>query len=96
MQLPSNLDKFTAFYKDRHSGRKLDYDHAYSTATLKARFQAGTKDLSVSLFQTVVLLLFNDADKYTFEEIKGLVGMGKHFYRCDELLTEDPVLAFRG
>lgn len=32
-----------------------------------ARFPKGNKELSVSLFQTAVLMLFNDADAVSFE-----------------------------
>ena len=76
--MQANLDKFTAFYKSSHSGRKLDYDHSYGTVTLKARFDAAQKDLSLSLYQAVVLLLFNDADKLGFGEIKNMIGMGTY------------------
>ena len=36
----------------------------------------GTKELQVSLFQTLILLLFNDAEKYTLEEIAELTKIG--------------------
>ncbi len=35
----------------------------------------GTKELSVSLFQTVVLMLFNDVDSLSFEDIKQQSGI---------------------
>eukprot|EP00877_Chromochloris_zofingiensis_P012104 jgi/Chrzof1/7147/Cz02g12240.t1 len=37
---------------------------------LKARFPSGQKELSVSLLQSIVLMLFNGTDKLTFTEIK--------------------------
>ena len=87
--MQADLSKFTVFYKANHSGRKLDYDHSYGTAVVKAYFDAGSKDLSVSLYQAVVLLLFNDADSLTYEEIKGLTGMGEHGFQriCFTLRT---------
>mgnify|MGYP006301717771 CR=1 FL=1 len=35
--------------------------------TQAARFPKGNKELSVSLFQTIVRMLFNDADAISFE-----------------------------
>jgi len=66
-------------YKLRHSGRVLSWDHALGTATLKARFDAGYKDLSVSLYQAVVLLLFNDAVEIPFTDIMAQTRMGVYF-----------------
>ncbi|KAF8168514.1 Cullin family-domain-containing protein [Crassisporium funariophilum] len=76
VDLPPNMqDQLTAYsdyYKSKHSGRVLDWNHSLGTATLKARFKAGVKELSVSLYQAVVLLLFNDheADGIPFLDIK--------------------------
>ncbi|KAL1738064.1 hypothetical protein HDZ31DRAFT_78664, partial [Schizophyllum fasciatum] len=58
----------------KHQGRVLDWDHALGTATLTSRFNAGTKDLSVSLYQAVVLLMFVDEPKRSFAEIKEMAG----------------------
>ena len=37
----------------------------------------GEKELQVSLFQGLVLLLFNDTDKLTFSHIKAATGIGE-------------------
>lgn len=42
---------------------------------LQAKFPRGGKELSVSLFQTVVLMLFNDADVLSFTDIKTASGI---------------------
>jgi cullin-4 len=68
--MQEELTKYSEYYKGRHSGHKLDWDHSLGTATLKARFGAGVKELSVSLFQTIVLLLFNDTEELPFADIK--------------------------
>lgn len=70
------LTDYATFYKDRHQGHKLEWDHALGTATLKARFKASPKDLSVSLYQSLVLLLFNDATELSYTDIKDLTSMG--------------------
>lgn len=61
---------FNKFYLAKHSGRKLQWQPTLGHCVLKAQFDAGPKDLQVSLFQALVLLLFNDSDTLTFEEIK--------------------------
>jgi len=69
---PSMQDQLTSydvFYKARHKGHKLEWHHALGTATLKARFSAGQKELSVSLYQSVVLLLFNEATELSYADI---------------------------
>ncbi|KIM50910.1 hypothetical protein SCLCIDRAFT_12255 [Scleroderma citrinum Foug A] len=67
--MQSELDAFVTFYKSKHQGRKLDWDHSLGTATLKARFKAGSKELTVSLYQAIVLLLFNDVEEMGYSQI---------------------------
>ena len=38
--------------------------------------QKGKKELQVSLFQTLVLLMFNEGEEFTLEEIKLATGIG--------------------
>lgn len=72
--MPSNLlelqSVFNKFYLQKHTGRKLQWQPTLGHCVLKATFEAGPKDLQVSLFQALVLLLFNDNDTLSFEEIK--------------------------
>lgn len=75
------LNKYTDFYKAKHSGRILNWDHALGTASLKARFKAGIKELSVSLYQAIVLLLFNEREEIPFKDIKELIRMGECILR---------------
>lgn len=42
---------------------------------MAALFQ-GKKEFQVSLFQTLVLLMFNEGDGFSFEEIKVATGIG--------------------
>eukprot|EP00854_Cymbomonas_tetramitiformis_P000968 gene968-1486_t len=60
---------FKEFYLSKHQGRRLMWQNSLGHCVLKARFKKGPKELSVSLFQTVVLMLFNDAETLTFKEI---------------------------
>ncbi|XP_064638709.1 cullin-4A-like [Lineus longissimus] len=61
---------FKKFYLGKHSGRKLQWQSTLGHCVLKAVFPGGRRELQVSLFQTLCLLLFNDGDNFTFEEIK--------------------------
>ncbi|KAI7500274.1 Cullin-domain-containing protein [Hortaea werneckii] len=61
--IPSNvkksIDDFELHYKSKHTGRKLDWKHALAHCQMRAKFDKGYKELVVSSFQAVVLLLFN-------------------------------------
>ncbi|KAH9927422.1 Cullin-4B [Epithele typhae] len=67
--MQDSLTTYADFYKDVHSGRKLDWDHSLGTATLKAVFNSDTKMLTVSLYQAVILLLFQDVDELSYTDI---------------------------
>lgn len=69
-EMQAEIAAFAAFYKGKHQGHKLDWDHGLGTIILTSRFSGGQKELSVSLYQGVVLLLFNRSPKIPFAEIK--------------------------
>lgn len=69
-QLLELQSTFNTYYLVKHTGRKLQWQPTLGHCVLKARFDAGPKDLQVSLFQALVLLLFNGKDTLSFEEIK--------------------------
>jgi len=73
----TDLSHYTTFYKAKHQGHKLEWDHSLGTATIKARFSAGNKDLTVSLYQAVVLLLFNDETEIGYRAILEATRMGE-------------------
>ncbi|XP_044764848.1 cullin-4A [Coccinella septempunctata] len=72
--LPEEMVKFQDIFKDfylsKHSGRKLQWQPTLGHCVLKAQFRAGPKELVVSLFQTLVILLFNKYDELSFDYIK--------------------------
>uniref|UniRef100_H3DEA3 Cullin-4B n=1 Tax=Tetraodon nigroviridis TaxID=99883 RepID=H3DEA3_TETNG len=74
---------FKTFYLGKHSGRKLQWQSTLGHCVLKAEFnpfpkkkKKGKKELQVSLFQTLVLLMFNEGEEFTLEEIKLATGIG--------------------
>ncbi|CAG0888346.1 unnamed protein product, partial [Cyprideis torosa] len=76
VNLPPELiayqDVFSKFFYSKHSGRKLHWQPTLGHCVLKAYFQAGPKELQVSLFQTLVLVLFNKSASLSYKEIKGI------------------------
>ncbi|CAH0022900.1 unnamed protein product [Clonostachys rhizophaga] len=55
-------ERFDTFYKSMHTGRTLTWKHSLAHCSLKAKFPKGQKELLVSAYQAVVLLLFNSVD----------------------------------
>ncbi len=92
--VPQNVQKaiadFELHYKSKHSGRKLDWKHALAHCQMKAMFGKGSKELVVSSFQAVVLLLFNGRsyeDKLPYKHILEESGLRMcfHCYRQTSL-----------
>ncbi|KAI8913801.1 Cullin, partial [Powellomyces hirtus] len=77
--LPDELARcqeiFKEFYMSKHNGRRLTWQHMLGSGLLKCDFDKGRKELSVSLFQAVVLLLFNNAETLTYTDISKLTGL---------------------
>ncbi|XP_024085072.1 cullin-4B isoform X2 [Cimex lectularius] len=74
VSLPSEMvhfqNHFTRFYLGKHNGRKLQWQPTLGHCVLKAEFPQGKKELQVSLFQGLVLLLFNECNEMSLEDIK--------------------------
>ncbi|CAH1185025.1 unnamed protein product [Phyllotreta striolata] len=66
---------FQKFYSTNHNGRKLVWQPNLGHCIVKASFDGGNKELQVSLFQAIVLLLFNDSSKLTFGEMRELTNI---------------------
>jgi len=79
VHLPAEMVKyqevFKRFYLSKYSGRKLQWQPSLGHCVLKADFTAGKKELQVSLFQTLVLLNFNEKEDVPFDEIRQSSGI---------------------
>uniref|UniRef100_A0A672ILQ0 Cullin 4A n=1 Tax=Salarias fasciatus TaxID=181472 RepID=A0A672ILQ0_SALFA len=79
VHLPPEMVKlqevFKLFYLGKHSGRKLQWQPTLGHAVLKAEFKEGKKEVQVSLFQTLVLLMFNEGEEFSIEEIRTATGI---------------------
>lgn len=70
--------QFEKFYLGNHSGRKLIWQDTLGHCIVKASFPQGDKELVVSLFQAVILVLFNDEPVLTFNQISSKTGLGNY------------------
>jgi hypothetical protein len=88
VRIPSKIAKsiniFEAFYQTKHKGRKLDWKHQLSHCQLNAYFPKANgkgnnmKNLVVSSFQAIVLLLFNDipdGESLDYKQIQEATGL---------------------
>lgn len=83
--LPTELatlqTQFSEFYLSKHGGRKLSWRHVLGSCVLRARFAScGLRELAVSVYQTAVLMLFNDVidpqgGSLTFGDIKAATSL---------------------
>ncbi|KAH0562716.1 hypothetical protein GP486_002621, partial [Trichoglossum hirsutum] len=78
-EIGSYLEAYELHYQAKHSGRKLAWKHALAHCIVKAYFPKGVnKELVVSSFQAIVLLLFNGVEggaHLTFDQIQTASGL---------------------
>ena len=81
--MQADLTEYANYYKQKHSGHVLDWDHALGTVTMTARFNTASKELSLSLYQAVVLLLFDGTTEWRYTDILEQTRMGKFYgFNC--------------
>ncbi|KAL4887389.1 hypothetical protein BJY04DRAFT_204342 [Aspergillus karnatakaensis] len=72
-EIATAISAFENHYNTKYNGRKLAWKHQLAHCQLRARFPKGDKELVVSSFQAIVLLLFNDIPEggtLTYRQIK--------------------------
>lgn len=62
-------ERFKAYYDEKYQGRRLMWSYALHRCIVTARFPRARKELELSLYQTIVLLCFNDADELTQQQL---------------------------
>lgn len=95
VEIPRNIQKalagFEDYYKMKYSGRKLAWKHSLAHCQLKAQFPQGNKEIVVSSFQAIVLLLFNDKgtrEQLSYSEIQGASNLGGLFFTHSSTTTD--------
>ncbi|EGX89303.1 nuclear pore complex subunit Nup192, putative [Cordyceps militaris CM01] len=73
----TQIERFDRHYKGKHTGRVLTWKHSLAHCSVKAVFTKGSKELLVSAFQAVVLLMFNTASSgpLTYEQLSTGTGL---------------------
>ena len=68
------IDRFSKFYLNKHTGRKLSWQTSAGAAEVRATFGSAPNyrrhELCVSTYQMCILLLFNDKDTLTLGQIR--------------------------
>jgi len=69
------IDRYTKFYLEKHTGRKLSWQTSAGSAELKATFGSDPEKLrryvlGVSTYQMCIILLFNDETSLTLGQIR--------------------------
>ncbi|CAK7198718.1 ubiquitin ligase (cullin) of SCF [Sporothrix eucalyptigena] len=81
-EIQADCDKFTRFYKNKHEGRKLTWLWQLCKGELKTSYCKNSKTpytFQVSAYQMAILLMFNDKDKHTYEEIASATQLNIEF-----------------
>lgn len=79
-EVQEQQNEFERHYKVRHTGRKLAWKHSLAHCQLKASLPKGNKELVVSSYQAVVLLIFKDRpanEEIPYDHIQAESGLGK-------------------
>ncbi|KAF6841957.1 Cullin family protein [Colletotrichum plurivorum] len=74
-EINEDCERFARFYKSRHEGRKLTWLWQLSRGELKAGYCKNSKTpftFQVSVYQMAILLMFNDKDNNSYEDISGV------------------------
>lgn len=73
-EISAEIERFIRFYKHKHDGRKLTWLWHLCKGELKAGYCKNSKTpytFQVSIYQMAILLLFNEKDSYTYEDMVG-------------------------
>merc|ERR1712150_334189 len=68
-ELERCINKFTGFYSQQHSGRKLNWLYQLGKGDIVTSYLKNKYTLPASTFQMAVLLQYNEADEWTFGQL---------------------------
>mmetsp|Transcript_3443 Transcript_3443/g.6525 ORF Transcript_3443/g.6525 Transcript_3443/m.6525 type:complete len:746 (+) Transcript_3443:40-2277(+) len=82
-----STERFTAFYLGRHGGRKLEWHMDQGQAELMVNFSPAVKrTLTLSSYQMMILLVFNNAKVVTYKQIMDITGI-PHYDIANHLVS---------
>ncbi|KAM0303669.1 hypothetical protein ACHAPM_003238 [Fusarium culmorum] len=77
-EVATQIERFDKYYKNKHTGRVLTWKHSLAHCSVNARFAKAPKELLVSAYQAVVLMMFNsvpDGGFLAYEQIATGTGL---------------------
>ncbi|GKU02612.1 cullin 1 [Fusarium langsethiae] len=79
-EIAAEIERFTRFYKHKHDGRKLTWMWNLCKGEIKASYCKASKTpytFQVSIYQMAILLLFNEKDSYSYDDILSATQLSK-------------------
>lgn len=79
-EISAEIERFIRFYKNKHDGRKLTWLWHLCKGEIKAGYCKNSKTpytFQVSVYQMAILLLFNEKDSYTYEDMLSATQLSK-------------------
>jgi len=79
-EIVKTYERFQTFYFEKHSGRKLTWLWQLCKGEVKATYIKNTKvpfTFQVSTYQMAILLLFNDSDAVSYEDMERVTALSK-------------------
>eukprot|EP00003_Mantamonas_plastica_P005009 TRINITY_DN1401_c0_g1_i3.p1 TRINITY_DN1401_c0_g1~~TRINITY_DN1401_c0_g1_i3.p1 ORF type:complete len:287 (+),score=82.53 TRINITY_DN1401_c0_g1_i3:296-1156(+) len=73
LDLKYSCDIFEEFYTKQHQGRQLQWIHTFSRADIRPLFTKRKHEWNVTVFQGAVLLLFEDSDQLSCQDVSTLL-----------------------
>ncbi|KAI9851518.1 MAG: hypothetical protein M1838_003472 [Thelocarpon superellum] len=77
-EIAQAVEDYDRHYRSKHTGRRLEWKHSLAHCVVRAYFPKGIRELVVSSFQAIVLLLFNgieDGASLSYEQIRSTTGL---------------------
>lgn len=79
-EIVTTYERFQTFYTNKHGGRKLTWLWHLCKGEIRANYAKMNKvpyTFAVSTYQMAILLMFNDADTVSYDDIQGITMLAK-------------------
>mmetsp|Transcript_11985 Transcript_11985/g.17293 ORF Transcript_11985/g.17293 Transcript_11985/m.17293 type:complete len:915 (-) Transcript_11985:1399-4143(-) len=75
-ELKAHVSKFESYYDNKYQGRRISWQYSLCTCVVKANFPGKQVDLTLTLYQALVLRCFNENDTLRIPQIMEQTGIG--------------------
>lgn len=76
-QLQEYQESFNDYYIHKHNGRNLSWAYNFGSIDIRIKFDKKVHELNMSLYCGIIILLFEEHDELTFEQIELLTRIPK-------------------